>query len=115
MFGGAPRGSTSLNGLFEAVVLSVDPPKSARVRLLHVNSTLQYKASCAEGIWTAGLDTKPTVVDGGTHADYYGDGWHTHGPHTHRLGADLKAGDRVIVALLHGRSDAPFIIARIPR
>lgn len=50
-----------------------------------------------EGPWSSGLD----VTAGGA------------GPHTHGAGADLAAGDRVLVAPLEGRPDEVVVLGRL--
>lgn len=57
-----------------------------------------------EGPWTAGLETEETAGGGGD-ASF--------AAHAHVLGAELAAGDRVLVGFLEGRRDDPVIIGRL--
>lgn len=112
--------------LYEAVVVSVDWGKR-RASIEFVFKPGQvYEARMVLGNWVSGLCTEEIEIKGGAHEghvsvrpDGYIDpynsslGVHNHGVHKHNLAPVLKPGDRVLVGLMHGRSESPVILDRL--
>lgn len=104
-----------MNGLYEAVVIAVDWAKRrAKIEFL-VKPGQVYEARMVLGNWVSGLVTKQIEIKGGTHFTHSdgGDGFHSHGVHAHNLADVLAPGDRVLVGLMHGRSESPVILDRL--
>jgi len=88
-----------VDGVWRGTITRVDGSR-AWVRVERLGRQHEYgPCDVAEGPWTAGRGTE---IAGIAEA------------HAHGLGADLAAGDRVLVAFLEGRRDDLVVLARLP-
>jgi hypothetical protein len=101
-----PRSSSArvrtLPTVTKAYVATVTMPGKAKAKVRIDGVTDGYEVACqvVDGLFTSNNKTKP--ASSGDHA-----------AHVHRLGADLAAGDKVLVVPLGGQRELWVIVARM--